>query len=138
MPLDGDTNALVGIMEAFIKMPPYDYVTTRMISMEFYERALGIQKKSTDNNGIGACPMPLVTMKASTNYMADTVMARVYEKILMLEIPKLTNMSLTELLRLPTYEFDILLESATRIVKEKDKKLTALTNGVNNAMAQNK
>ncbi len=121
-------------------MPPYDYITTRMISLERYERELNIQKSKDqiDSSNPNNCPMPLITMKASTNYMADTTMEKLLEKILMLELPKMTNMNPFELLRLPTYEFDMLLVAATRIAKEKDKKLSALANNVDGTLAKYK
>lgn len=98
------------LWHGFIEMNSYDPIANQMILMERYEQAMGIQNNETKH------PITLVTLKDATNVENNGLLEATITRIMKTKLCELTNMSIVELLELPTYVLKMLFKTAT-IVK---------------------
>lgn len=96
-------------------MPDYgDYITNRLMMLEKYQKAFGILTEDT----VG--PAVCGTMKVSTSPIQQSMLRGTYETLIKNRVPELTNMTICQLMDLPTYELKTLLETIKGI-HEKEK-----------------
>lgn len=121
--IPGFTTSLEDVVDPLWKdinaMPDYgDYVTNRLIALEKYQKALGLVPKDSTK------PLVCATMKTGTNPITGSALAATYEVLIKNRVPELTNMTLYQLMELPTYELKTLL-ATIKGIHEKEKAAAA-------------
>lgn len=103
-------------------MDSYDPITNRMLMMEKYERAFGI------NDPTNSSPVTLVTGNEVTDLYTDSLLEKAYTKLINVRAPELTGMNLKELLDLPTWKLKTLMRALgnSEIVKSEQDQASQL------------
>ena len=89
-------NVLDPLWDDILSMDSYDPIANQMVVDEKYEIAFGIQTT------INPSPISLVTCNENTELHVGGEMDRLISKLLKDKVPELTNMSLLDLINLPT------------------------------------
>lgn len=98
-----------------LNMPDHgDYITNRLVMQEKYELALGVLTEK--DIGPAAC----CTMKPTTSPISHSMLSGTYEALIKNRVPELTQMTITQLMDMPTYELKILIDTIKNI-HEKEK-----------------
>ena len=86
-------------------MGNYDPITNRMLMIEKYERAFGI------NDPVNSSPVTLTTGNEVTDLYTDSLLEKAYTKLINVRAPELTGMSVKEILDLPSWKVRTLMRA---------------------------
>jgi len=110
--------AIRKLFELLLNLPNVDPVSNKIILMDTYATELGIIKRYDPNShDVKVNQIELFCKNESTDVYFNSAKERLYERLLTLGIPKLTNMSLAELMALPTYELRMIIRAVTKCSK---------------------
>jgi hypothetical protein len=94
-----------------MEMSPHDGVTNNLLILEKYQIALGIQDKRDDS------PFALVSIKAAEDLLTNGLLENTYVHLIKSGLPEKTNMSIEELLALPTWKLRALYRAHVTVKK---------------------
>lgn len=100
-----------------------DRITQKMLAMRAYELSFGVIKHGVDKSKI-----TLATMTESADVYKGSPLELTILKLLRLKLPKVTGMSIKELMDLPTYELKMYIQQvvkANEIEREEDAQAAA-------------
>jgi len=95
-------------------------ITNQMLIEELYENSIGITNKTDPS------PISTSTHSYSTECFVDSQLEHAITRIMRMGLPKLTGMSVDELLNLPTYELQMYYRAAVSISKVKSEVIDEL------------
>lgn len=84
----------------------YDAVSVNMLIDDLYLNYLDINTNA---------PLSLIMLHDSINTVKDSLLEKTIDKLIQNKIPKMTGMSVKELLDLPTYELKMYLRSSVKL-----------------------
>lgn len=100
------------LWKSFITLDTNDSITNQMLAMESYERSFGIQNINSKS------PIALATMSVDTDCYTNSLLEKTIDRIISMKLFKITGMSVSELLDLPTYELKMIIRSVTKVSRK--------------------
>ena len=116
-----DDSALESMWGNLYNMPGMDSIASQMVALEQYETAHGVCNHGAERAGY---PIPLATHNASMK--TDAIIDSTIDRLLDLNIPRHTGMSIVELLDLSTYDFSKILDRCRAASIKKNAQLSEL------------
>ena len=106
-----DFEVIDQVWDDVLSMATNDPISTQLMRMQSYGKAHGWFDKSSN-------PLMLAMFNEQSNYMQGNLKEKTIERLIKLELPKLTGMSVYELLKLPTYELRSIVSIADKLNRE--------------------